>query len=174
MSGVTRGGAAIVGVAESDLGIVASGMSATDLMAQATQRALDDCGLKLGDIDAVFAATAQARMASLSLCEYLGHCAAHPGRNECRRLLLHVPSRPCACGARGQDVRCRAHRLWQHATKRRAPEPLSRPSSTLTRALSGRCSPSPAMRSRPRGTWPSSARRASNWPRSRSRRAAGR
>ena len=71
MSGATRGGAAIVGVAESDLGIVASGMSATDLMAQATQRALDDCGLALKDIDAVFAATAQARMASLSLCEYL-------------------------------------------------------------------------------------------------------
>src|SRR5580704_9295002 len=47
-------------------------MSATDLMAQATQRALDDCGLALKDIDAVFAATAQARMASLSLCEYLG------------------------------------------------------------------------------------------------------
>ena len=45
MSGATRGAAAIVGVAESDLGIVASGMSATDLMAQATQRALDDCGL---------------------------------------------------------------------------------------------------------------------------------
>jgi acetyl-CoA acetyltransferase len=71
MSGATGGGAAIVGVAESDLGIVASGMSATDLMAQATQRALDDCGLALKDIDAVFAATVQARMASLSLCEYL-------------------------------------------------------------------------------------------------------
>ena len=71
MSGATRGSAAIVGVAESDLGIVASGMSATDLMAQATQRALEDCGLALKDIDAVFAATGQARMASLSLCEYL-------------------------------------------------------------------------------------------------------
>ena len=58
MSGATGGAAAIVGVAESDLGIVASGMSATDLMAQATQRALDDCGLALKDIDAVFAATA--------------------------------------------------------------------------------------------------------------------
>ena len=72
MSGATRGSAVIVGVAESDLGTVASGMSATDLMAQATHRALDDCGLALKDIDAVFAATAQARMASLSLCEYLG------------------------------------------------------------------------------------------------------
>jgi acetyl-CoA acetyltransferase len=71
-SGPSRGSAAIVGVAESDLGVVASGMSATDLMAQATRRALDDCGLALEDIDGVFAATSQARMASLSLCEYLG------------------------------------------------------------------------------------------------------
>ncbi|MBV8446511.1 MAG: thiolase, partial [Hyphomicrobiales bacterium] len=31
-----------------------------------------DCGLALSDVDAVFAATGQARMASLSLCEYLG------------------------------------------------------------------------------------------------------
>ncbi|MBV8449548.1 MAG: thiolase, partial [Hyphomicrobiales bacterium] len=67
MSRATRGGAAIVGVAESDLGTVAAGMSATDLMAQATRRALDDCGLALSDVDAVFAATGQARMASLSL-----------------------------------------------------------------------------------------------------------
>ncbi|MBV8427088.1 MAG: thiolase [Hyphomicrobiales bacterium] len=72
MSTATRGSVAIVGVAESDLGTVAAGLSATDLMAQATRRALDDCGLALEDIDAVFAATSQARMASLSLCEYLG------------------------------------------------------------------------------------------------------
>ncbi|SDR34249.1 Acetyl-CoA acetyltransferase [Rhizobiales bacterium GAS191] len=72
MSGARRGSAAIVGVAESDLGLVAAGMSPMDLMAQATRRALDDCGLRLKDIDGVFAATAQGRMPSLSLCEYLG------------------------------------------------------------------------------------------------------
>lgn len=67
-----RGGCAIVGVAESDLGEVAAGMSPLDLMAQATQRALADCGLKLGDIDGVFATTSQSRMPTLALCEYLG------------------------------------------------------------------------------------------------------
>ena len=45
MDGLKRGSAAIVGVAESDLGQVADGMSPIDLMAQGIQRALDDCGL---------------------------------------------------------------------------------------------------------------------------------
>ena len=67
-----RGNCAIVGTAESDLGIVAPGMSPIDLMAQATVRALDDCGLKLGDVDALLTATSQSRMAALSVCEYLG------------------------------------------------------------------------------------------------------
>ncbi|MFT5174973.1 MAG: acetyl-CoA acetyltransferase [Gammaproteobacteria bacterium] len=67
-----RGNCAIVGTAESDLGIVAPGMSPTDLMAQATVRALDDCGLQLRDVDALLTATSQSRMAALSLCEYLG------------------------------------------------------------------------------------------------------
>ncbi|MNV74584.1 thiolase [compost metagenome] len=69
---VRRGGCAIVGVAESDIGEVAAGMSPLDLMAQATQRALADCGLKLSDIDGVFATTSQSRMPTLALCEYLG------------------------------------------------------------------------------------------------------
>ena len=125
MSGATRGGAAIVGVAESDLGIVASGMSATDLMAQATQRALDDCGLKLGDIDAVFAATAQARMASLSLCEYLGLApriqdATNVGGSS---FMFHLAHAHAALEARMCIFR--PHRLWEHATKPRAPEPLT-------------------------------------------------
>ena len=72
MSRSLRGNCAIVGTAESDLGVVAPGMSPTDLMAQATVRALDDCGLTLGDVDAVFCANAQSRMAAMSLCEYLG------------------------------------------------------------------------------------------------------
>ncbi len=40
MDGLKRGAAAIVGVAESDLGQVAEGMSPMDLVAQGTQRAL--------------------------------------------------------------------------------------------------------------------------------------
>jgi acetyl-CoA acetyltransferase len=72
MGGLTRGSAAIVGVAESDLGQVADGLSPIDLMAQGTQRALADCGLALKDVDGLFAATAQTRLSVLALAEYLG------------------------------------------------------------------------------------------------------
>ncbi|HEV2957683.1 MAG TPA: thiolase [Xanthobacteraceae bacterium] len=72
MSGLTRGGAAIVGAAESDLGKVAEEMSPIDLMAQGTQRALADCGASLKDVDGLFCATAQARLSVLALAEYLG------------------------------------------------------------------------------------------------------
>ena len=67
-----RGGAAIVGVAESDLGQVAEGLSVFDLMAQGVGRALDDCGLKLKDVDGLFSATTQSRLSVLGLAEYLG------------------------------------------------------------------------------------------------------
>ncbi|MFV0298418.1 MAG: acetyl-CoA acetyltransferase, partial [Hyphomicrobiaceae bacterium] len=67
-----RGSVAIVGVAESDLGQVAEGLNPIDLMAQGITRALEDCGLGLGDVDGVFSATTQARTSALSLCEYLG------------------------------------------------------------------------------------------------------
>ena len=70
--GLKRGSVAIVGVAESDLGLVAPNTSPIDLIAQATRRALDDCGLKLTDIDGIFAATTQARSPTLYLREYLG------------------------------------------------------------------------------------------------------
>ena len=71
MSGLTRGSVAVVGVAESDLGQVAPHTSIVDLMAQATMRALDDCGLKLSDVDAVLSSASQSRYAAPSLCEYL-------------------------------------------------------------------------------------------------------
>ena len=67
-----RGSAAIVGVAESDLGLVAPHTSPIDLMAQGVMRALDDCGLQLSDVDALFAATSQARFSTMMLKEYLG------------------------------------------------------------------------------------------------------
>ncbi len=72
MEGLKRGSAAIVGVAESDLGQVADGLSVFDLMAQGVRRALDDCGLKLKDVDGLFSATTQSRMSVLGLAEYLG------------------------------------------------------------------------------------------------------
>lgn len=71
-TGLKRGSAAIVGVAESDLGAVAEGMSIFDLMAQGVRRALDDCGLRLDQVDGVFCAASQSRMSALALCEYLG------------------------------------------------------------------------------------------------------
>ncbi len=71
MSGLERGSVAVVGAAESDLGLVAPHTSPLDMMAQATLRALDDCGLKLSDIDGIFSATSQVRLSSLALAEYL-------------------------------------------------------------------------------------------------------
>ena len=77
-----RGACAIVGVAESDLGEVAAGLSPLDLMGQATSRALRDCGLTLRDVDGVFATTSQSRMPTLALCEYLGIAPRyHDGTN---------------------------------------------------------------------------------------------
>jgi acetyl-CoA acetyltransferase len=72
MEGLKRGSAAIVGVAESDLGQVADGLSVIDLMAQGTKRALDDAGLSLKDVDGLFCATSQSRLSVLALAEYLG------------------------------------------------------------------------------------------------------
>ena len=72
MENLTRGAAAIVGVAESDLGQVADGMSPMDLCAQGIMRALADCGLTLKDVDGLFCAMTQQRMSIVSLIEYLG------------------------------------------------------------------------------------------------------
>jgi acetyl-CoA acetyltransferase len=72
MDGLKRGSAAIVGVAESDLGQVADGMSPMDLCAQGITRALADCGLTLKDVDGLFCAMTQQRMSIVSLIEYLG------------------------------------------------------------------------------------------------------
>ena len=71
MSARQRGSVAVVGAAESDLGLVAPHTSPVDLMAQATMRALDDCGLKLADVDGLFVAATQVRMGPMALAEYL-------------------------------------------------------------------------------------------------------
>ena len=72
MTGLQRGGAAIVGAAESDLGQVGPGFNVIDLMAQGITRALDDCGLGLRDVDGLLCATTQSRTCGLNLSEYLG------------------------------------------------------------------------------------------------------
>ncbi|KRC70860.1 thiolase [Achromobacter sp. Root83] len=65
------GRAVLVGAAESDLGAVGEAYSAMDLMAQGVYRALDDCGLSVRDVDGLFCATTQSRLAGLALAEYL-------------------------------------------------------------------------------------------------------
>ena len=62
-------GVAIVGVAESDLGI--TGLTKYQLNAQAVRRALADAGLGLGDVDGL-ATNDVARFPATALAEYLG------------------------------------------------------------------------------------------------------
>ena len=77
MSELKRGGAAIVGAAESDIGQVGPGFNVIDLMAQGITRALDDCGLKLGDVDGLISSCTQSRTSPLNLAEYLGISPAY-------------------------------------------------------------------------------------------------
>jgi len=77
MSELKRGGAAIVGAAESDIGQVGPGFNVIDLMAQGITRALDDCGLTLKDVDGLICASTQSRTSPLNLAEYLGMSPAY-------------------------------------------------------------------------------------------------
>ncbi|MBB3178743.1 acetyl-CoA acetyltransferase [Variovorax sp. Sphag1AA] len=67
-----RGSVAIVGVAETGMGEAPAGTHPVDLMGQGVMRALDECGLRLADVDGVFGAAMQLRMPTLAICEYLG------------------------------------------------------------------------------------------------------
>lgn len=67
-----RGRTAIVGVAESDLGEVGPGVTALDLTEQAAGRALDDAGLTIVDVDAVFSHSAFYSMPTVTLAERMG------------------------------------------------------------------------------------------------------
>lgn len=67
-----RGTTAVVGVAESDLGELASGLTPLDLVGQATVRALADAGISKSAVDGLFTASSYYPMAAMDTAEYLG------------------------------------------------------------------------------------------------------
>lgn len=71
MSAAIRGKTAIVGIGSAGVG-EAPGYSAIELLGQASLKAIADAGLKLSDIDAIFAATSSHAFPTLSVAEYLG------------------------------------------------------------------------------------------------------
>src|SRR5580658_584594 len=62
----------IVGVAESDLGIVGPERSELQLQAQAARRALSEAGLTLADVDGLATASVEMNAPVLRAAEYLG------------------------------------------------------------------------------------------------------
>ncbi|MDF1871623.1 thiolase [Vannielia sp.] len=66
-----RGKSAIVGMATAGVG-EAPGFSAMELLGQAAVKAVQDAGVKLQDIDGVFAATSSHAFPTMSVVEYLG------------------------------------------------------------------------------------------------------
>lgn len=64
--------AAIVGVAESDLGVVGPSWTGLRLQAQAAQRALLDAGLDVRDVDGLLTAGGDSTLPSCAVGEYLG------------------------------------------------------------------------------------------------------
>ena len=66
-----RGSVAIAGIGAAGTGD-ATGYSAIELMGKASLRAIADAGLRLSDVDAVFAATSTHAFPTMSLAEYLG------------------------------------------------------------------------------------------------------
>lgn len=67
-----RGTTSVVGVAESDLGSVAPGLTPLDLAGQATVRALADAGITKSEVDGLFTASSYYAMAGMDTAEYLG------------------------------------------------------------------------------------------------------
>src|SRR4030088_2808445 len=63
---------AIVGVAESDLGVVGPDRTAFQLQAQAAKAALEEAGLSLRDRDPIFSAGGDGWSPTMSIAEYLG------------------------------------------------------------------------------------------------------
>ena len=71
MSGFPRGKTAVVGAATYGMG-EAPGLQAIDLLAKASLLALEDAGLSLGDVDAVFSMLPQDPFCAMTVPEYLG------------------------------------------------------------------------------------------------------
>ncbi|MEU2614883.1 thiolase [Micromonospora sp. NPDC007271] len=72
MTDSLRGTTAVVGVAESQLGLVGPGLSPLDLMGQASHAALAEAGLTTRDVDGLFTASSVYPAAGLDTAEYLG------------------------------------------------------------------------------------------------------
>jgi acetyl-CoA acetyltransferase len=66
-----RGASAIVGIGSAGTG-AAPGRNATELMAASALAAIADAGLRLADVDGIFAATSTHAFPTLSVAEYLG------------------------------------------------------------------------------------------------------
>ncbi len=66
-----RGASAIVGIGSAGTG-AAPGRNATELMAESALAAIADAGLRLADVDGIFAATSTHAFPTLSVAEYLG------------------------------------------------------------------------------------------------------
>jgi acetyl-CoA acetyltransferase len=62
----------VVGVAESDLGEVADGLTPLDLCGQAAARALADAGIRKSEVDGLFTASSYYPLAAMDTAEYLG------------------------------------------------------------------------------------------------------
>jgi acetyl-CoA acetyltransferase len=121
-------GIAIAGVAESDLGQVEHGIIPVDLMAQASLRALEDCGLTVADVDGLFAASGQMGMATVSLGEELGIGPRYTDSTQIggSSFEAHVNHARAAIGAGLCDVALIAYGSTQRSTGRgraRTPEP---------------------------------------------------
>lgn len=71
MAHALRGKTAVVGIGTAGTG-EAPGRSAIELLAEASLNAIADAGLKLSDVDGIFAATSTHAFPTLSVAEYLG------------------------------------------------------------------------------------------------------
>lgn len=71
MSGALRGKAAVVGVATAGIGH-SPGFNSLELMAQASAKALADCGLTMADVDGLFVSSVTNAMPTVSAAEYFG------------------------------------------------------------------------------------------------------
>jgi acetyl-CoA acetyltransferase len=67
-----RGAVSVVGVAESRIGEVGPGVTPLELIAEATADALDDAGLRKGDVDGLFTASAYYGLPGVNVGEELG------------------------------------------------------------------------------------------------------